>query len=110
MTAKKAARQLNQPLNYRELKPNKKSGLTFSDSTCENEGGFPCYIARGRYDDGDDVSIEWSNAFDKFSKGFYIVLVYSGNKKEAIVALKKTKKIFKDAYIKQADVYVGCMH
>lgn len=109
-TAEKAAKQLHRQLDLRELKPNRESGLTFADSVCETEGGYPCYIARGRYDDGDYVSIEWSNAFDKFAKGFYIVVVYSGNKEEAAGILPRVKKIFKDAYYKQAEVYVGCMH
>lgn len=108
--AEKAAKLLKLTVNYRELKSNKKSGLTFSDSVCENEGGYPCYIARGRYDDGNYTSIEWSNAYEKFSKGFYIVIVYGGNKSEAIIELKKAKKIFPGAYSKQANVYVGCMH
>lgn len=110
LTAQKAAKGLSQKLDLRELKPNKETGLTFSNSICENEGGYPCYIARGRYDDGSYVSIEWSDAFDKFTEGFYIVIVYSGNKEEANTVLQKAKKIFKDAYYKQAQVYVGCMH
>ncbi|MGF2414544.1 MAG: hypothetical protein ACQUYJ_19570 [Ferruginibacter sp.] len=110
LTAEKAARQLQQPLDFRELKPNKKTGLTFADSVCENEGGYPCYIARGRFDDGDYVSIEWSNAINGFAKGYYVVIVGAGSKDETTIVLKKVKKFFKDAYIKQAEVYIGCMH
>jgi hypothetical protein len=110
LTAEKAAKQLHQKLDLRELQSNKKTGLTYSKKDCENEGGYPCYISRGRYDDGNYISIEWSDAFEKFAKGYYIVVVYSGNKEEATIALQKTKKIFKDAYYKQAAIYVGCMH
>ncbi|NOT91339.1 hypothetical protein [Ferruginibacter sp.] len=110
LTAEKAARQLQQPLDFRELKPNKKTGLTFADSVCENEGGYPCYIARGRFDDGDYVSIEWSNAINGFAKGYYVVIVGAGSKDETTIVLKKVKKFFKEAYIKQAEVYIGCMH
>ena len=106
----KASQKLKQQLNLRALIANGKTGLTYSEKECENEGGYPCYIARGRYDDGDYVSIEWSNAFTGFTKGYYIVLVYSGNTTEANIVLSKAKKIFKDAYSKQASVYVGCMH
>ena len=109
-TAEKAAVQLNLKLDLRGLKPSKKTGLTFSKTICENEDGYPCYIARGRYDDGAYVSIEWSDEFDKFAKGYYIVLIYSGNKQEAAKILQKAKPVFKDAYYKQAKVYVGCMH
>ena len=110
LTAEKVAKQLNQPLDLRQLKPNKKTGLTFADSVCENEGGYPCYIARGRFDDGNFVSIEWSNAINGFAKGYYVVIVGAGSKDETTIVLKKVKKFFKDAYIKQAEVYIGCMH
>ncbi len=110
VTAEKAARRLHQPLDFRGLKPNNKSGLTFADSLCENEGGYPCYISRGRFDDGDYVSIEWSNAINGFTKGYYVVIVGTGSKEETCLLLKKAKFFFKDAFVKQAEVYIGCMH
>jgi hypothetical protein len=110
LTAKKAAKQLQQKLDLRELKPNKNTGLTFSDSVCENEGGYPCYIARGRFDDGDYISIEWSNAINGFAKGYYVVIAGAGSKEETNTILKKAKNFYKTAYVKQADVYIGCMH
>jgi len=109
-TAEKAAAQLKLKLDLRGLKPSKETGLTFSKADCENEGGYPCYIARGRYDDGAYVSIEWSDEFDQFAKGYYIVLIYSGNKQGAGQILQKARSVFKDAYNKRAKVYVGCMH
>jgi hypothetical protein len=111
LTAEKAASQLHQKLDLRELQPNKKTGLTFSDSVCENEGGYPCYISRGRYDNGNYVSIEWSNAFEKFAEGYYIVVISSGlDAAGTNEVLKNAKKYFKDAYAKKAEIYVGCMH
>jgi hypothetical protein len=110
-TAVKASKDLKLKLDLRNLKPSKANGLTDTKKECEDNGWeYPCYVSRGRYDDGDYVSIEWSNAFQKFTEGYYIVIVYSGNKKEAATSLKKVKKIFKDAYAKEADVYIGCMH
>jgi hypothetical protein len=109
-TAERAAAVLHQTLDLRGLKPHAASGLTFADSVCENEGGYPCYIARGRFDDGDYISIEWSNAINGFAKGYYVVVTGAGSKEETTVLLKKAKKVFKDAYIKQAEVYIGCMH
>jgi len=109
-TAVKIAGSLKQKLDLRNLKPNKTAGLTYSKKDCENEGGYPCYFSRGRYDNGDYVSIEWSNAFEGFAKGYYIVIIYSGDKEEATAILKKAKPFFKDTYIKQASIYMGCMH
>lgn len=108
--AAEAAKKLSVKLDLRELVPNKETGLTYSKADCENEGGFPCYISRGRYDDGDYVSIEYSNAFNGFVKGYYIVIAASGNKDITSPALIKAKKIYPSAYVKQADVYIGCMH
>lgn len=110
LTATKAASQLNQKLDLRGLKPDKQTGLTFSEKDCENEGGYPCYIARGRFDDGDYISIEWSNAINGFAKGYYVVIAGAGSKDETNTILKKAKRFFKTAYVKQADVYIGCMH
>jgi hypothetical protein len=110
-TAIKASKQLNIKLDLRGLVPNKKTGLTDTKANCE-EGGigeYPCYYSRGRYDDGQYVSIEWSGAFPEFAKGYYIVIVASGDE-DARTVLPKAKKIFKDAYAKKAKVYLGCMH
>jgi hypothetical protein len=110
-TANKAAKALKLKLDLRNLKPTKQSELTYSKKECEDNGfEYPCYVSRGRYDDGEYVSIEWSDAFNSFTKGYYIVIVYSGNKNEANTALKKVKKVFADAYAKEDEVYMGCIH
>jgi hypothetical protein len=109
-TSQQAATKLSLKMDLRGLKPNKKSGLTFSKSDCENEGGYPCYIARGRYDDGAFISIEYSNAIVGFAKGYYIVVAACGDKEITAPALVKAKKVYKTAYVKTTNVYMGCMH
>lgn len=112
-TAKNAAYKLNTKLDLRGLKKNKQIGLSWSQKVCDNEWDeFPCYVARGRWDDGDYVSIEYSNAYSGFKKGYYIVIISSGVKGENSVkdALTKARAIYKDAYKKISKVYVGCMH
>ena len=109
-TAEEAARTLSLKLDLRGLVANKKTGLTYSKADCENEGGYPCYIARGRYDDGSYISIEYSSAFNGFSKGYYIVVAASGDKSITSPALANTKKYYPSAYVKQTDIYMGCMH
>jgi len=109
-TALSASQKLNCKLDLRGLKPHKKNGLTFSKGDCENEGGYPCYIARGRYDAGEYVSIEWSDAITGFAKGYYVVIISSGDAELSKASLKKAKPFFKNAYSKSAEVYVGCMH
>lgn len=112
--AKSLSTSLDLELNLRDLKPQEDgSGLTWDQSTCEGDNWeYPCYVARGRYDDGDYISIEWSNAISGFSKGYYVVVIssqseYGTHLKEV---LTKVRTVVKDAYVKSAMVYMGCMH
>ena len=112
-TARGAASSLACPLNLRSLKPDKADGLTFSRAECDSNGwDYPCYVARGRYDDGTYVSIERSDAYDGFRKGYYIVIAASGDRQSEDLknALTKVRPRYKDAYLKATRVYMGCMH
>lgn len=74
-TAEQAAKKLSLKLDLRGLSPAKGTGLSFSKKVCEEEeGGYPCYIARGRYEDNEFVSIEYSDAIAGFAKGYYVVI------------------------------------
>lgn len=111
--AKTVANKLGYKLNLRDLEYHKAEGLTFSKEICEKENmEFPAYIARGRWDDGEYVSVEYTNGFEGFTPGYYIIVVSSHDKgiTELTEALKHTKKSYKTAYIKYSDVYMGCMH
>ena len=112
-TAKEAAAKLQLKLDLRDLKMNKESGLTFDKKICESElEGYPCYLARGRDEAGSYVSIEYSDAYNGFSKGYYIVIIADGEKGSTDVknTLTKAKSIYKNAYAKSTKVYMGCMH
>jgi hypothetical protein len=111
--ANDASKKLKLKLNLRGLNPNKEIGLSCNEQTCENEFGFfPCYVARGRGDDGNYISIEYSDAYIEFEKGYYIVVVSSfvTNSEKSKTQLAKTKTIYKDAYLKASKVYTGCIH
>ena len=106
------AQKLGYKLNLRDLEYHKTEGLTFSKEICEKENmEFPAYIARGRWDDGEYVSIEYTSAFIGFTPGYYIMVVSSHDKgiTKLKTALAHTKKYYKTAYIKYADVYMGSM-
>jgi hypothetical protein len=120
-TAQNAARELNFKLDLRGLIPDKNPhiGLSLPADTCikysEEEGGdgdSSCYMARGRWDDGVYISVEYSNAYAGFSKGYYIVVVGSSDEKDRalMAALEKVKTKYSDAYIKASKVYMCCMH
>jgi len=120
--AQKAAKTLNIKLNLRGLLPISDTTLGLSEpiDTClkysEEYGGVDstCYLARGRWDDGIYISIEFSNAYNSFARGYYIVMVGSASKKEKNVdlapTLKKIKVNYPEAYIKTSKVYLCCMH
>jgi len=109
--AKKSAKQLGIKLNLRALHYNNDIGITFSKKYCEVMG-YPCYIARGRYDDGTYISIEHSIGFDKLKRKNYIVIAasYANNNHKVEEVLHKCKKMYKSAYAKYSDVYMGCIH
>ncbi len=109
-TASQAAQALALEIKV-EVEPHPTEGLSFDAKTCE-ESGFehPCYVARGRYDDGQYVSVEWSTAYEGFTPGLYIVVVASGSKDEVKAQLEAAREVYGDAYIKTAKVYMGCMH
>jgi hypothetical protein len=112
-TAKKVSSSMNLKLDLRGLTENKESGLSFSQKQCkEDDIEYPAYYARGRWDDGVYISIEYSDAYTEFAKGYYIVIAASGTKEENEIktAYKKIKPGFKDAYFKSSKVYMGCMH
>ncbi len=109
--ADKLSDQSGIELNLRGLQAHSKISLSYSQEQCVSGWGeYPCYIARGRYDDGMYISIEHSDAYGGFRGGYYIVVVASGEKSVAKKALKIIKPIVSDAYIKSSKVYMGCMH
>ena len=105
-----AAKKTGLTTDFRGLEPNKKIGLTTPKLDVSEGEEYPQYYSRGRYDDGEYFSIEYSNAFTGFAKGYYIVVAYCGENAKAKATLKKVKPFYKSAYIKQTAIYVGCMH
>lgn len=108
-TAKEASQSLGIKLNLRGLSPNKKTGLTFSKESCMSGPiqEFPCYQARGKNDDGEYLSVEFSSEYKEMRPGLFIVVAYSGDKTGAQDTLKKSKSKFKDAYIKTVKRYMA---
>jgi hypothetical protein len=108
--AKNISKKLEIKLDLRGLIFHESNFLTEPKEVCEEhwgKEGFPCYIARGREDDV-YVSVEHTNQYDEFSNGYYIVVVATGEKLDT--RLKKVKKVVKDAYVKRAIIYMGCLH
>lgn len=111
--AKQAASHLHKKLDLRQLKPHKEFGLTMSESDCA-EFGYPCYLARGDGNAFNDsyISIEYSDAYKGFAKGYYIVVAAITNVKSASLKtqLLAINKVYPDAYAKRTYIWFGCMH
>ncbi len=115
--AKRVATEANKHLGYkidfRGHEYNKTLGLSIPKEECEEHGfEYPVYVQRGRSDDGNFISVEYTTNYEGFTPGLYIVVVasYTKGKKEIAETLKFVKKHYETAYFKYIDVYVGCMH
>lgn len=112
-TARQAAKQTKIPLNLRGLSWHAANKLTFSKQSCRASAfDYPCYLTRAYDDDGEYVTIDWSNGFDDFQPGYFIVTAAGGDPGDPQLAttLQRVKSVFPDAYIKTTRVYIGCMH
>lgn len=111
--AKKASEKTGYRFRDNALQKDSVSGATFPIDTCKTFGfEFPCYVARGRYDDGAYLSVEYSDAYSGFKKGYFIVIAANGHKdnEDFKKAVKKIKLQYPKSYIKRTTVYLGCMH
>lgn len=114
-TAREAAAKLGRKLDLKSNHPNKKLGLSMTKADCEGSAyEYPCYTARGDggAENSDYISIEYSDAYEGFAKGYYIVVAAIGNPGSAQVksTTAMAKKWYKDAYAKRTSVWHGCMH
>ena len=112
--AEEAARRLEIPLNLRGLVHDAEHGLTWPKEVCAKGPlfPFPCYMARGRFDEGVYLSVELSDAYATFRPGLFIVIAASGvpGSSELAATLESARHEYPDAYLKQEKVYQGCIH
>lgn len=106
--AKQAQKKMELEYRTKTYYPDKKEGFK-TDEVC-NCGEIHDYFPRGSHDDGNYISIEYSSAYEGFSEGYYIVIVASGPKETVESELPKAKEVYPQAYIKNSEIYVGCMH
>lgn len=106
--AQLACNKLGYPLDLRGMFKNKEGGLT-SNNVC-GCGQKHGYMPRGRYDDGEYISIEYSTSYLAFTPGYYMVVVASGKRETLNPLLPTIRAHYEDAYIKNSEVYMGCMH
>jgi hypothetical protein len=108
-----AAAVLSIHYDSRGLSSDARTGLTSSKRDCEQDyGSFPCYVPRGRYDDGVWISVEYSSGYKGFSPGLYLIVVASAPPGDPLIALAlaRVKDGYPKARIQRAPIYVGCIH
>ena len=113
--AKDASEKLEYPLDLRGLHPNEEMGLSLPEEVCTAICGgdvveYPQYLPRNDWGETKYVSIEYSNGYDGFNPGYYIVIVASGEKGDPIIqeALEESQQFYEDAYAKTCGVWIGC--
>ncbi|MBO2012953.1 hypothetical protein J4E00_28080 [Siccationidurans soli] len=113
--ARQAATKLGRPLKLAGYKPNKELGLSASKTVCV-EGGYeyPCYTPRGQggAENSDYLSIEFSDGYAGFAKGYYIVVaaLVPPNSAALHQTLARVQRAYPTAYAKRTSVWFGCMH
>jgi hypothetical protein len=108
-----AAERLAIRMDLRDLAPDGGVGLTFPKQSCDDEfGEYPCYVARGRWDDGVYISIEHSSSYEGFEEGLYVVMLASGSPRDRAIgaAVRRAKGQYPEVSVKTAPVYLGCIH
>ena len=113
--ARQAAARLNRPLKLAGNKPTKTLGLTASQAACTEAGyDYPCYQPRGQggAENSDYLSIEFSDGYTGFAKGYYIVVAALAPPNSAALrqALARVQRAYPTAYAKRTAVWFGCMH
>jgi hypothetical protein len=113
--AKDASEKLGYPLDLRNLHQNEETGLSLPVLVCEAICGggmveYPQYLPRNDWGDSKYVSIEYSNGYEGFNPGYYMVIVASGEKGDPIIqeALEESQQFYEDAYAKTCGVWMGC--
>ncbi len=106
--AQLACNKLGLTLDLRSMYKDDLVGLTSSEVCgCGEKHG---YTPRGRGDDGNYISIEYSSRYPTFEEDYYMVIVSSGDRADVESIFAKVKEYYADAYIKDEEVYLGCMH
>jgi hypothetical protein len=100
-------------LDLRRARSDGHGGLTFSPADCKaNDWGHPCYVARGRDDDGAYVSIDDARRFFEGEEQGYLVILGSGPKNDPSTRAleEKARTLFPSAEVRTDDVWQGCIH
>ncbi|HSS01814.1 MAG TPA: hypothetical protein VLM79_32375 [Kofleriaceae bacterium] len=77
-----------------------------------NDWDYPCYVTRGRSDDGAYVSLDEAERFFDFEERGYLVILASGPKGDPLAqaVAEKARALFPAVELRTDDVSEGCIH
>ncbi len=116
--AEKISKAAKVPFSMEGRIYDKKRGLIYPDNF-DDEVFRGQYVARryhttvlkGNETDREFLSVERSDGYDGFKKGFYIVVAgIRDNAREAQADVKRYTAWAPTAYAKKTRIYMGCMH
>jgi hypothetical protein len=87
------------------------SSASHPADTCKKYGqSYPCYFARGRYEDGEYISVEHSSEYEGFTEGLFIVIALNAarNDDDFKASVKKIKAHYPKSYVKKQKIFMGC--
>lgn len=108
--AKQAADSLNTDFSNTYLFDKEVGLIDTSHCGCGEQHG---YIGRGRFDEGDYVSIELNSWYEfETVKPVYTVVVLSSPSSDPLLRekIKNIKRKYSDSIYFEEEVYTGCMH
>lgn len=84
---------------------------TYPRDVCELNGwDYPCYVARGRFDDGAYLSVEPSDAYTGMNPGYFVVVAASGSRDDVLAEQRELARRKVPSYVQTSDVWLGCIH
>jgi hypothetical protein len=112
--AKQAATRLHRPFESGGNHPHPSAGLTLRKADCAANGyEYPCYSPRGQgeAENSDYISIEYSDGYLGFAKGYYLVVaaLTTPNSATQRQLLTRVHQAYPTAYLKRTSVWFGCM-
>ena len=113
LVARTAARRLGLKLDLRRARPDGYGRLTFSPADCKaNARAYPCFVSRGRQDDGSYVSVDVADRFFDAEARGYLVILGSGPKDDPSTRAlaEKARSLFPLAELRTDDVWQGRVH
>ena len=107
------AASLGLTFDLRGLEEAESGEPSLSREVCEENGWeYPCYVQRGRYDDGIYLSLEPASTFAPGAARGYVVVLASAvpGDRRLDAAFEKARAAGLEPERLQRDAYLGCMH